>query len=180
MAGTMNMALNTLVFSRFPQLGLALLVLVVMGIGLSACASNRERVVAIYVERPIGQIYADAWAQIQRGNWLIAGVQFDEVERQHPYSIWARRAMLMSAYSYYQANQYDEAIRATNAFIQLHPGNRKTLVWPIEFGRKWRLCRFHYFWTLAGFSVSERYLALFPSRLTLPLDVLTSQFGATI
>ncbi len=124
MAGTMDMALNTLNFPRFSRLGRALLVLVAMGIGLSACASNRQRVVAIYVERPIGQIYADAWAQIQRGNWLIAGAQFDEVERQHPYSIWARRAMLMSAYCYYQANQYEEAIRASNAFIQLHPGNR--------------------------------------------------------
>jgi outer membrane protein assembly factor BamD len=79
---------------------------------------------AQYVERPIEQIYSDAWKQIDRGNWLEAGRQFDEVERQHPYSVWARRAILMSAYCYYQGNRYQEAIDAATRFMQLHPGNK--------------------------------------------------------
>ena len=53
-----------------------------------------------------------------------AGVQFAEVERQHPYSIWARRALLMSAFCFYMGNRYDEAIQTADNFIQLHPGNR--------------------------------------------------------
>ena len=69
-------------------------------------------------------IYADAWVQIQRENWAEAGRQFDEVERQHPYSIWARRAILMSAFCMYQGNRYAEAIDAADRFIQLHPGNK--------------------------------------------------------
>src|SRR5438034_1360975 len=61
-------------------------------------------------ERPVNQIYDDAWKKIREEDYVNAAKQFDEVERQHPYSVWARRAMLMSAYCYYQANHYQEAI----------------------------------------------------------------------
>src|ERR1700733_9630266 len=57
-----------------------------------------------YVERPIDAIYHDAWKKVNDGDWEGGAKQFDEVERQHPYSVWARRAMLMSAFCYYQAN----------------------------------------------------------------------------
>ncbi len=50
---------------------------------------------------------------------MIAGVAFDEVERQHPYSVWARRAQLMSAYSYYMANEYELTILAAGRFLAL-------------------------------------------------------------
>ncbi|MEJ0043814.1 MAG: outer membrane protein assembly factor BamD [Rhizomicrobium sp.] len=78
-----------------------------------------------YVERPIDQIYGDAWKKIRGSDWLGAAKQFDEVERQHPYSIWARRAMLMSAFCYYRANHYTEAIAAADQYIQLHPGSKE-------------------------------------------------------
>jgi len=49
---------------------------------------------------------------------------FDEVERQHPYSVWARRAQLMSAFSYYLAHDYTASIQSAQRFISVHPGNR--------------------------------------------------------
>lgn len=90
---------------------------------ISGCADD-DQMTAQYVERPIEQIYADAWKLIDRQDWLNAGRQFDEVERQHPYSVWARRAMLMSAFCYYEGNRYQDAIDAAQRFIQLHPGNK--------------------------------------------------------
>jgi outer membrane protein assembly factor BamD len=78
---------------------------------------------AKYVERPVDQIYAEAWKHIRERAWDDAAKQFDEVGRQHPYSIWARRAMLMSAFCYYQGNKYKEAIDTADQFIQLHPGS---------------------------------------------------------
>jgi outer membrane protein assembly factor BamD len=80
---------------------------------------------AEYVERPIDAIYNDAWKKIRAGEWEEAAKQFDEVERQHPYSVWARRAMLMSAYCYYQANKYGDAISAADNYIALHPGSHE-------------------------------------------------------
>jgi outer membrane protein assembly factor BamD len=82
-------------------------------LALSACADD-DQMAAQYVERPIEQIYADAWKLIDREDWLNAGRQFDEVERQHPYSVWARRAMLMSAFCYYEGNRYTDAIDAAS------------------------------------------------------------------
>ena len=49
---------------------------------------------------------------------------FDETDRQHPYSVWATKSQLMSAYAHYQGNAYDEAIIILDRFIQLHPSNK--------------------------------------------------------
>src|SRR5580704_6491736 len=80
---------------------------------------------AQYVERPVEQIYDDAWKKIEDRDWQNAAKQFDEVQRQHPYSVWARRAMLMSAFCYYQANKYTDAISTADEYIQLHPGSHE-------------------------------------------------------
>jgi outer membrane protein assembly factor BamD len=80
---------------------------------------------AQYQERPIDQIYAAAWLQINKGNWDQAAIQFNEVDRQHPYSVWARRAQLMSAFCSYQANKYDDAVASADSYISLHPGSQE-------------------------------------------------------
>jgi outer membrane protein assembly factor BamD len=80
---------------------------------------------AQYQERPIDQIYAAAWLQINKGNWDQAALQFNEVDRQHPYSVWARRAQLMSAFCSYQANKYDDAVATADQYISLHPGSQE-------------------------------------------------------
>lgn len=111
----------------------SLLVIAVVGFGLAGCdtinsltgKSSDDTKEPVYIERPVDQIYGDAWKQINNGNYVLAAKQFDEVERQHPYSIWARRAMLMSAYCYYHANHYDDAISTADQYIALHPGSKE-------------------------------------------------------
>ncbi len=44
-----------------------------------------------------------------------AAKKFSEVERQHPYSDWARKALLMSAYANYEASEFDESVSAARA-----------------------------------------------------------------
>ena len=106
-----------------PTRALVVAALLAGGLGLSGCADEAIGPAA-YVERPVEQIYNDAWSYVENEEWIEAGIQFGEVERQHPYSVWARRALLMSAFSYYMGNRYAEAIETANSFIQLHPGNR--------------------------------------------------------
>lgn len=72
----------------------------------------------------VGKLYNKAVATLKKGHYKKAAKEFDEVERQHPYSIWARRAMLMSSFAHYQRNDYDSAIVAAKRFIKLHPGNK--------------------------------------------------------
>ncbi|WP_417491229.1 outer membrane protein assembly factor BamD [Maricaulis sp.] len=100
-----------------------LLPTVILSVLVAACAGGPDTSVA-YVERPAESIYADAFATMERGQYQLAAAQFDEVERQHPYSEWARRSMLMAAFANYQANKYDEAVSDAQRFISLHPGNR--------------------------------------------------------
>ena len=91
-----------------------------MIVGLSACASEE----VAYFEQPVETLYNNAMDLMLSNNFNQAATAFDDVERQHPYSIWATKAQIMTAYSYYQSNQYDEAILAAKRFINLHPGHR--------------------------------------------------------
>ena len=91
---------------------------------LAGCSSNRPDTAVAYVERPAETIYAEAIERMDRNQYDIAAAMFDEVERQHPYSEWARRSMLMAAFANYQSNNYEEAISDSERFISLHPGNR--------------------------------------------------------
>ncbi|OLF73938.1 transporter [Maricaulis sp. W15] len=90
---------------------------------LAACANGPDNSVA-YVERPAETIYATAFESLDRRQYPLAAALFDEVERQHPYSEWARRSMLMAAYANYESTNYEEAISDAQRFISLHPGNR--------------------------------------------------------
>eukprot|EP00003_Mantamonas_plastica_P017044 TRINITY_DN28456_c0_g1_i1.p1 TRINITY_DN28456_c0_g1~~TRINITY_DN28456_c0_g1_i1.p1 ORF type:complete len:277 (+),score=46.49 TRINITY_DN28456_c0_g1_i1:54-833(+) len=91
-----------------------------MAILLAACSSNEA---PEYVERPVSELYNSAQDLLDAKEYQKAAEGFDEVERQHPYSVWATKATLMSAYSYYQDNKYDDAINALDRFISLHPAN---------------------------------------------------------
>lgn len=79
-----------------------------------------------YVERPVEALYQEGASRLDRRQWEQAVIYFREVERQHPYSEWSRRAILMTAYANYQASNYAEAIAAADRFIQLYPGNPST------------------------------------------------------
>jgi outer membrane protein assembly factor BamD len=52
-----------------------------------------------------------------------AVTKFEEVDRQHPYSEWARKALIMSSYAYYEAGSYDDSVTAAKRYISLHPGS---------------------------------------------------------
>jgi outer membrane protein assembly factor BamD len=52
-----------------------------------------------------------------------AAKKFEEVDRQHPYSEWARKSLIMTAYAYYSANSYDDCVTAAQRYITLHPGS---------------------------------------------------------
>lgn len=88
-------------------------------VAANACSSDEE----IYVERPVVDLYNSAQDLLEKGEYKKAAKEFDEVERQHPYSPWAVQAQLMSAYAHYQANQYDDAVIALDRFIELNPAN---------------------------------------------------------
>jgi len=76
-----------------------------------------------YVARDVSSLYTAAKTAMDRGDYEQGAKLFDEVERQHPYSVWARRAQLMSAFNYYLAEKYQDAINSARRFVTIHPGN---------------------------------------------------------
>ena len=103
----------------------------VLALGLLAlttagCAGKKPEPQLAYQERPVELLYATGGKRLDAGAWPEAVQYFDEVERQHPYSEWSRRAILMEAYAYYRGNQYEDAVSAADRFIQLYPGNPST------------------------------------------------------
>lgn len=99
-----------------------LLLVACASLALASCAGDKKELT--YVARDVETLYNLAADTLAKGQYRQAAVIFDEVERQHPYSAWARRAQLMSAFSYYQAQQYQEAILSAQRFLSLHPGNK--------------------------------------------------------
>ena len=90
----------------------------------TACGGGSANEDVAYVARDVESLYTEAQRRLDRGNVVLAAALFDEVERQHPYSPWARRAQLMSAFSYYIARDYNKAIQNAQRFLSIHPGNK--------------------------------------------------------
>ena len=90
----------------------------------AGCAGNKAKGDTAYVARDVNTLYSDAKRRLDRGRYDEAAKLFDEVERQHPYSVWARRAQLMSAFTYYMAQKYPDAVSSAQRFLTIHPGNK--------------------------------------------------------
>ncbi|WP_082543346.1 outer membrane protein assembly factor BamD [Sphingomonas sp. Leaf339] len=104
---------------------LALALIAAVALPIAGCARNRAaKGDTPYIARDVGTLYSLARRRLDQNRYKEAAILFDEVERQHPYSIWARRAQLMSAFSYYLAKDYTASIQSAQRFISVHPGNR--------------------------------------------------------
>jgi outer membrane protein assembly factor BamD len=109
------------------RLGLGLLLLT---IPLGACSSVKDvwtKAFAkdeVIADEPADKLYNEGlFLMNERGKTDAAAKKFEEVDRQHPYSDWARKSLLMSAYAYYDAHDYDSCIGAASRYITLHPGS---------------------------------------------------------
>jgi outer membrane protein assembly factor BamD len=102
-----------------------LILLLAVAVASTGCASlkKKRKTDLSYVERPVDLLYSTGAERMDRRRWDQAVDYFREVERQHPYSEWARRAILMTAFAHYQARDYDEAVGDADRFISLYPGN---------------------------------------------------------
>lgn len=103
-----------------------LLLLAVTSVPLGACSYmnslfNTEQVAP---DEPADKLYNEGVFLLdRRRDYKEAAKKFEEVERQHPYSDWARKSLIMTAYAHYEAREYDEAISAARRYVTLHPGS---------------------------------------------------------
>ena len=70
-------------------------------------------------------MFTDADALMSKGKFEDAAAKFEGLDREHPYSPEARRAMVMAAYAYYKAGKSPEAIASAERYVALHPGTKE-------------------------------------------------------
>src|SRR6516164_2023276 len=103
--------------------------LVVLAIPLSGCGTGAlwDKFLAkddTFVDEPADKLYNEGlYLMNQKKDNKAASKKFEEVDRQHPYSDWARKSLLMQAYSYYQAGDFDNCIGSATRYVTLHPGS---------------------------------------------------------
>lgn len=93
-------------------------------LALTACQGNTRRQELAYVERPVELLYSRATDELDSRDYDQAILLFNEVERQHPYSEWARRSSLMSAFAAYESRKYDEAASTAQRYLSLNPAGQ--------------------------------------------------------
>src|SRR6201994_2067066 len=103
--------------------------LIALAIPLSGCGTGAlwdkfTQKDETFVDEPADKLYNEGlYLMNQRRDNKAATKKFEEVDRQHPYSDWARKSLLMSAYAYYNQGDYDSCIGAATRYVTLHPGS---------------------------------------------------------
>jgi outer membrane protein assembly factor BamD len=96
--------------------------LVLVAYALGACSLfDKDTVVP---DEPADKLYNEGLFLLNnKKNPKEAAKKFEEVDRQHPYSEWARKSLIMSSYAYYEAGLYDDCINSARRYVTLHPGS---------------------------------------------------------
>ena len=118
--------------SDFRQLGRRLRLaaaLVLLAIPLSGCGTGAlwDKFFAkdeTFKDEPADKLYNEGLYELnEKKDARAASKKFEEVDREHPYSDWARKSLLMSAFAYYQQGDYDNCIGSATRYVTLHPGS---------------------------------------------------------
>ena len=96
---------------------------IAVALSVSACASSKDDEQDLIETEPADKLYNDGLALANAGKYGAAAAKFEAVDRVHPYSQWAKKSLIMTAYAYYEAGSFDEAIQAGRRFVSLHPSH---------------------------------------------------------
>src|ERR1700760_653911 len=104
-----------------------LLMLSLLAVPLGACSQLSGLFAkddGLAPDEPADKLYNEGvYLLDKRQDYKEAAKKFEEVERQHPYSDWARKSLLMVAYARYEAKDFDDSISAARRYVTLHPGS---------------------------------------------------------
>ena len=111
---------------RAVRTNLAVALIAVAPLLLAGCMSKEPDIdLSTYVEQtePADVLYNQGLANLNAGNLKEAGRKFEAVDRQHPYSEFSRKSMVMGAFTNYRQGNYDEAINAGKRYVALYPSS---------------------------------------------------------
>jgi outer membrane protein assembly factor BamD len=104
--------------------GLGVLAITLGGCGTGALWDKFIAKDDTFTDEPADKLYNEGlYLMNEKKDSKAASKKFEEVDRQHPYSDWARKSLLMSAYAFYTGGDYDSCIGAATRYVTLHPGS---------------------------------------------------------
>ncbi|PTM42216.1 Beta-barrel assembly machine subunit BamD [Bosea sp. 124] len=72
---------------------------------------------------PADKLYNEGLARLQNGDSEGAAKKFDEIDKQTPFSPYAKKGLILAAYTNYQASKWEETITASKRFIAQNPAS---------------------------------------------------------
>ena len=72
---------------------------------------------------PADKLYNEGLARLQNGDSEGASKKFEDIDKTSPFSPYARKGLLMTAYTNFQASKWEEAITASKRFIAQNPAS---------------------------------------------------------
>ena len=93
---------------------------------LTSCSNKEPKILQIKevgLDQQMIEAYKEGIELLDDGQGLMAAKKFNEAEILYPQSIWAPRASLMSAYSYYYFDSYDNAIQEIDRYLKKYPNH---------------------------------------------------------
>ena len=93
--------------------------------GLSACSTfaKDEEDPIVITDEPADKLYNEGLYLLNNGNYEKSSEKFKQLDQQHPYTEWARKAHLMEVYAHYKQGNYDDAAISGKRYLALHPGS---------------------------------------------------------
>lgn len=100
-----------------------LALMVALSASVAACGTKQDKTVPLE-NFTAEEIYKRGEYELENSRKPDDAVHyFSEVERLYPYSEWAKRALIMQAYGYHKARDYESARGAAQRFLDTYPGD---------------------------------------------------------
>ena len=110
-----------MMFSGFKKIAL-----VTCLVAVSACSKTDDKNADFAVDEIIAPdtLYNQALANLDAGDLKESQKRLDDIDRQHPYSEYSRRSLILNTFINYRKGAYAEAANAGKRFLQLYPGDK--------------------------------------------------------
>lgn len=94
---------------------------------LSGCMTSKDNDIDALAlasqTEPADVLYNQGLANLEAGRLGEAAKKFDAVDKQHPYSEYARKALVMRAFAAYRKGDYDDAVSSAKRYLATYPGS---------------------------------------------------------
>ena len=106
---------------------LLIIISILLIIFITSCNSNNEKISILEddnLEMQMIDAYKEAYKELEKGDAIYAAKKFNEAELLYPQSEWAPKAILLSAYSFYSQNYYDDALSELDRYFKKYPKHK--------------------------------------------------------